>query len=90
MNPADFLDLVGPLVLAFGSPAVPMPQPLPPDPRIAEDAKLEREAAANRASQDLAAGGRQSTIFAGREIAMTEQRQRAARKGRVADDLSVM
>ena len=51
----------------------PSPQPLPPDPAIAEEARRKREEAAALAVSDQRAAGRSSTMVAGMNIAAEEQ-----------------
>ena len=81
---ADLLDFV-PSVLMFNSPAPQAaPAPLPPSPFIDEERRATQDKAARQALVDAAQGGRQSTVFAGRSIAMAEQAARS--KKRAASD----
>jgi len=64
----------------FSSPQVQTPAPLPKSPVEDEYRQYERDQAARRASSDLAASGRRTTEFAGREIAMAKQSARSKKR----------
>jgi hypothetical protein len=64
----------------FSSPQSQTPAPLPKSPIEDEYRLYEQEQAQRRASADLAASGRRTTEFAGREIAMRKQAVRAGKR----------
>jgi hypothetical protein len=64
----------------FSSPQIQTPAPLPKSPVEDEYRMREQEQAQRRASADLAASGRRTTEFAGRSIAMAEQKERAKKR----------
>ena len=70
----------------FSSPKIARPEAPPPSPVLAEEAQRKRMAVAAGAAADLAAGGRRSTEFAGREAAMTEQMAKAKKRRSMAGD----
>lgn len=66
-----------PLVLAFSTPTMPVGS-APASPSISADAERKRQQAAEDAQIAATAGGRESTISAGRELAYADQKRRYA------------
>jgi len=64
----------------FSTPQIPTPAPLPKSPLEDEVRLREQEQAQRRASADLAASGRRTTEFAGRSIALAEQKERVKKR----------
>jgi hypothetical protein len=64
----------------FQRPHVAQPAPPPPSPVIEEEKVRARQSASDAAAMDLAVGGRRSTQFAGREMAMEDQMKRGKKR----------
>ena len=64
----------------FSTPQIPKPAPLPRSPIEDEYRLREQEQAQRRAAVDLAASGRRTTEFAGRSIALAEQKERVKKR----------
>ena len=60
----------------FSSPKMPAMAPLPGTPLQDEAQKRERDVIARQAAIDLATSGRRTTEFAGRSLALSEQKDR--------------
>jgi hypothetical protein len=64
----------------FSSPQIQTPAPLPRSPVEDEVRLREQDQAQRRAAADLAASGRRTTEFAGRSIALAEQKERVKKR----------
>ena len=70
----------------FSKPSIPAPQAAPVSPAEDKAAEQARVNVANAAAMDLAIGGRRSTEFAGRKVAMAAQMARSKGRHLVGDE----
>jgi hypothetical protein len=73
----------------FGMPTPPQPQQMPASPMQDDRQRALREVAARDAALAAMSGGRESTISAGRAIALDRQAARMSARGRASLDLGL-